>query len=54
MDYRPGPGQELVPLRGAAARIAENMQASLEIPGATSQRATVPSVIVRPSLGMTN
>ncbi len=27
-----GAGEELVPLRGAAARIAENMQASLSVP----------------------
>src|SRR5271157_2568699 len=33
-----GPGDQLVPLRGAAARIAENMAASLSIPVATSQR----------------
>ena len=33
-----GPGEQLVPLRGAAARIAENMAASLSIPVATSQR----------------
>jgi 2-oxoglutarate dehydrogenase E1 component len=33
-----GPGDQLVPLRGAAARIAENMMASLSIPVATSQR----------------
>src|SRR6185437_6312596 len=33
-----GPGEQLVPLRGAAARIAENMEASLSIPVATSQR----------------
>ncbi|RPI19883.1 MAG: multifunctional oxoglutarate decarboxylase/oxoglutarate dehydrogenase thiamine pyrophosphate-binding subunit/dihydrolipoyllysine-residue succinyltransferase subunit, partial [Acidobacteriales bacterium] len=32
------PGDELVPLRGAAARIVENMTASLSIPVATSQR----------------
>jgi len=33
-----GPGDQLIPLRGAAARIAENMVASLSIPVATSQR----------------
>ena len=33
-----GPGDQLLPLRGAAARIAENMTASLRIPVATSQR----------------
>ena len=32
------PGDELVPLRGPALRIAENMTASLAIPVATSQR----------------
>jgi 2-oxoglutarate dehydrogenase E1 component len=33
-----GPSEELVPLRGAPARIAENMGASVSIPLATSQR----------------
>jgi len=33
-----GPSDQLVPIRGAAARIAENMTASLAIPVATSQR----------------
>src|SRR5271170_4421726 len=33
-----GHGDQLIPLRGAAARIAENMTASLLIPVATSQR----------------
>ena len=37
----PGSGEELTPLRGAAARLAENMAASLAVPLATSQR-TVP------------
>jgi multifunctional 2-oxoglutarate metabolism enzyme len=36
---KPGPGDELVPLRGAPARIAENMNASLSLPVATSQRS---------------
>src|ERR1700682_4934271 len=36
---------ELVPLRGAAARIAENMTASLSIPVATSQRVVPVKVI---------
>jgi 2-oxoglutarate dehydrogenase E1 component len=36
--YVPVPGDQLQPLRGAAARIAENMTASLTIPTATSQR----------------
>ncbi len=39
------PGQQLVPLRGAAARIAENMNASLSIPIATSQRVIPVKVI---------
>ncbi len=39
------PGEELMPLRGAAARIAENMTASLSIPLATSQR-TVPVKVI--------
>jgi multifunctional 2-oxoglutarate metabolism enzyme len=34
----PEPGQERVPIRGAALRIAENMEASLGVPTATSQR----------------
>ena len=33
-----GRSDQLIPLRGAAARIAENMTASLSIPVATSQR----------------
>jgi 2-oxoglutarate dehydrogenase E1 component len=33
-----GASEQLIPLRGAAARIAENMAASLAIPTATSQR----------------
>ena len=33
-----GPTEQLAPLRGAAARIAVNMAASLEVPTATSQR----------------
>jgi 2-oxoglutarate dehydrogenase E1 component len=38
-DAKPvGASDQLVPLRGAAARIAENMTASLAIPVATSQR----------------
>ena len=35
----PAPGDQLQPLHGAAARIAENMSASLAIPLATSQRS---------------
>ena len=37
--YVPQPGETLVPLRGAAARLAGNMDASLAIPTATSQRS---------------
>src|ERR671914_1182227 len=33
------PPEQAVPLRGVAARIAENMQASLQVPTATSVRA---------------
>jgi multifunctional 2-oxoglutarate metabolism enzyme len=38
-------GETLMPLRGAAARIAENMNASLSIPLATSQRVMPVKVI---------
>ena len=34
----PAPGEQLMPLRGPALRIAENMTASLRLPTATSQR----------------
>src|SRR5579872_2139191 len=34
----PAPAGDLIPLRGIAARIAQNMEASLSIPLATSQR----------------
>jgi len=40
-----GPAEQLVPLRGAAARIVENMTASLSIPVATSQR-TIPVKVI--------
>jgi multifunctional 2-oxoglutarate metabolism enzyme len=40
-----GAGEELAPLRGAAARIAENMDASLTVPVATSQR-TIPVKVI--------
>ena len=40
-----GPGEQLVPLRGPALRIAENMTASLAIPVATSQRVMPVKVI---------
>ena len=33
-----GPNDELTPLRGISAKIAENMSTSLTIPTATSQR----------------
>src|SRR5437868_5814273 len=39
------PGDQLVPLRGPALRIAENMTASLAIPVATSQRVMPVKVI---------
>src|SRR5260370_31827892 len=42
---QPRTGEQLVPLRGAAARIAENMNASLSIPLATSQRVIPVKVI---------
>ena len=38
-------GEQLVPLRGAAMRIAENMTASLSIPTATSQRVMAVKVV---------
>ena len=37
--------EELIPMRGAAARIAQNMNASVEIPLATSQR-TIPVKVI--------
>ncbi len=40
-----GPAEQLVPLRGAAARIAENMNLSLAVPTATSQRVVPVKVI---------
>ena len=40
-----GPDDEVVPLRGAAARIVDNMTASLAIPMATSQRIIPVKVI---------
>ncbi len=42
---QPTTGEQLIPLRGAAARIAENMNASLSIPLATSQRVIPVKVI---------
>ena len=41
----PAPSEQLVPLRGASARIAQNMEASLAMPLATSQR-TIPVKVV--------
>src|ERR1035437_6531492 len=41
----PGPGEQLLPLRGAAGRIAENMAASVSIPLATSQRTIAVKVM---------
>jgi 2-oxoglutarate decarboxylase len=35
----PNPSEQLIPMRGVAAKIAENMIASLTVPTATSQRA---------------
>ncbi len=40
-----GPTEQLMPLRGVAARIAENMNASLSVPTATSQRVFTVKVI---------
>ncbi|MDQ6665685.1 MAG: 2-oxo acid dehydrogenase subunit E2, partial [Acidobacteriota bacterium] len=43
--YQAGANEELTPLRGAAARLAENMAASVYVPLATSQR-TIPVKVV--------
>ena len=40
-----GPSEQLVPLKGAAARLAANMSASLSVPTATSQRSMPVKVI---------
>src|ERR1700719_5321508 len=40
-----GSSEQLVPIRGAAARIAQNMEASLSMPLATSQRIIPVKVI---------
>jgi 2-oxoglutarate dehydrogenase E1 component len=40
-----GPSEQLVPLRGVAARIAANMELSLQVPTATSQRVVPVKVI---------
>src|SRR5690242_10926429 len=45
LAHQPTSGEQLIPLRGAAARIAENMTASLSIPVATSQRIIPVKVI---------
>ena len=42
----PAPSGTLVPLRGASARVAQNMSASLSMPLATSQRTIPVKVIV--------
>src|SRR6185437_2106473 len=44
-EVEAGPGEQLVPLRGAAARVAQNMEASLSMPLATSQR-TIPVRVI--------
>ena len=44
-EHQPVDGETLMPLRGAAARIAENMNSSLSIPLATSQRVMPVKVI---------
>ncbi|HTR35094.1 MAG TPA: multifunctional oxoglutarate decarboxylase/oxoglutarate dehydrogenase thiamine pyrophosphate-binding subunit/dihydrolipoyllysine-residue succinyltransferase subunit [Bryobacteraceae bacterium] len=44
-EHQPVAGETLMPLRGAAARIAENMNASLSIPLATSQRVIPVKVV---------
>src|SRR5262249_9330629 len=41
----PAPSENLVPLRGASARVAQNMEASLSMPLATSQR-TIPVKVI--------
>src|SRR6267143_35070 len=48
-----GAAVEMVPLRGAAARIAENMEASVSIPTATSQR-TIPVKVIDENRRMIN
>src|SRR4051794_21825325 len=40
-----GPGEQLVPMRGASAGVAHNMEASLSMPLATSQR-TIPVKVI--------
>src|SRR5882762_1645926 len=48
-----GAAVEMVPLRGTAARIAENMEASVSIPTATSQR-TIPVKVIDENRRMIN
>ena len=48
-----GPSDQLVPIRGAAARIAENMTASLAIPVATSQRQ-IPVRVIEENRNLVN
>ena len=43
--HQPVAGEELLPMRGPALRLAENMMASLSIPTATSQRSIPVKVI---------
>ncbi len=49
----PNPADQLVPLRGAAARIAENMNLSLTVPTATSQRV-IPVKVLEENRRMIN
>src|ERR1700674_1585104 len=44
-EHQPVAGETLIPLRGTSARIAENMNASLSIPLATSQRVVPVKVV---------
>ncbi len=48
-----GASDQLIPLRGAAARIAENMTASLSIPVATSQRQ-IPVRVIEENRNLVN
>ena len=48
-----GPSDQLVPIRGAAARIAENMTASLAIPTATSYRQ-IPVRVIEENRNLVN
>src|SRR5437868_1769806 len=41
----PGPSEQMIPMRGASARVAQNMEASLAVPLATSQR-TIPVKVI--------